>query len=76
MKYICIQDADEGIESIVIFPKHINHDRMAFAVGRFKAKTVSAGFIAPDWTCFGRSETLNMESRKEDTELLAISRSL
>ena len=78
-KYICMTDDDK--EVIITFPNSIDHDCMAEACSGIKNQTwgnwyrvfrspVSAGFIDRNGKCYGRSETLNLDSRPEDTELL------
>ena len=81
MKYICTID-DEGKEEIFPFTRSINHDAMMEMLPFIKDKTwgnwkrvhrcsVSAGFINCEMECYGRSETLNLDSRyEEDTALL------
>lgn len=83
MKYIVITDRDEenSEELIIIFPKCIHHDRMFDSVERIKfgpdhdwhRKTfvaVSAGFVNGTH-CYGRSESLRLESRGEiDSKLI------
>ena len=80
MKYICVQNEDGGFE-IITFPKSIHHDVMSEAVQRMKnqthgnwnrtlRKTISAGFVNINNECFGKSESLGLESKKEDTEIL------
>lgn len=80
MKYIVMEDED-GKEEIFIFPKSVNHDCMAEALGRIKNQTwgswvrvwrnpVSAGFVS-DGVCSGYSETLNLKSRgDQDSKLI------
>jgi len=80
-KYICT-DSEWG-EEIFTFPSSVNHDAMAEVLegiknhthGNWKRvwrKPISAGFVNASGFCFGKSETLNLESRAEkDTELLA-----
>lgn len=78
----------EGNDAIFVFPREIDHDRMAEALGAIRfgyshnwerklrnaqadGKIVSAGFVSPDGTCHGRSETLDLDSRGPiDTMLL------
>lgn len=72
MKYVVYLDGDR--EYLVIFPRSINHDRMAEALAalrfggdswhRRQGEIVSAGFIEGG-ECRGRSETLNKDSRKD-----------
>ena len=80
-KYIVV--AIDGKESIFTFPKTVDHDRMyeaitaiRFGSGRnwerklLHGEAISAGFV-DDGKCYGRSETLNIESRGDlDTLLL------
>lgn len=85
MKYIVTQRDTEldgvFIEEIFIFPKSVNHDCFAEVVNCIKNEThgnwhrvrrtvISAGFT-DGVKCYGHSESLNLNSRKElDTELL------
>jgi len=87
MKYIIVEmtNPQTGVkkEIPVIFGEDLVHREMAEAVGRHirrelkcAPKTVSAGFVhqnlrTGDLFCRGRSESLNMASRDEDTYLLA-----
>lgn len=78
MKYIVYQDGNA--EMLIVFPRCIDHDRMAEALEalrfgserdwhRRQGKVLSAGFI-DNGKCHGRSETLNLNSRGQtDTEL-------
>jgi hypothetical protein len=81
-KYIVM--ALNGDEQIFVFPKFVDHDRMAEACEairfgsernwkrayRSEGELVSAGFV-DNGVCHGRSETLDLESRGEkDTALL------
>ena len=79
MKYIVTKN-EKGQEEIFIFSKEISHDCMAEAVmgiknqsfgnwRRVRRKPISAGFIEGG-ECVGRSESLGLESREEDTKLL------
>jgi len=80
MKYVVYQDS--GNEVLVMFPRTINHDRMAEALEalrfgsdrdwhRRQGEIVSAGFVV-DGHCSGSGETLGIRSRPEiDTKLLA-----
>jgi hypothetical protein len=81
MKYI-VTLGDGGMEEIFPFSPLINHDAMAEAVSCIKNRTrdpwhrvhrqaISAGFVSPDGTCHGRSESLGLSARPEDTQLLA-----
>ena len=80
-KYIVI--SIDGKESIFTFPKTVDHDRMYEAITAIRfgsdqnwnrklrlSKAISAGFV-DGGECYGRSETLNIESRGDlDTLLL------
>lgn len=79
MKYIVMKSESEE-EEIFLFPRHIDHDCMAEVLGRIKNQSfgnwhrvlrqlVSAGFV-DDGHCHGRSESLGLASRPQDTELL------
>jgi len=79
MKYVVVKRG-ENEEQIFIFPCAIDHDAFAEVLSYIKeggrnwkrefAKPISAGFTDGE-TCFGRSETLNLDSRKDiDTALL------
>ncbi len=79
MKYVVVESEEQG-EQLFIFPKNINHDSFAeilnyIKIGesynwkRVRRKPISAGFT-DGVTCYGKSESLKLESRKSDTELL------
>lgn len=79
MKYIVTVDHDDR-EEIFIFPKTVDHDCMAEVLGHIKNQSwgqweriwrlpVSAGFT-DGVKCWGRSETLGMDSRGEVDEKL------
>lgn len=79
MKYICTETL-EGVQEIFTFPDTVDHDVMAESLMRMKKHThgiwervvrepISAGFVGGTM-CFGKSETLNLSSRPEDTILL------
>lgn len=82
MKYVKTED-ENGHQEIFIFPKTVNHDDLAEILSYIKVwqgnewdrlfkKPISAGFVDRDWNCYGRSETLNLDSCPvEDTALLA-----
>jgi len=81
MKYICTIDNTDMME-IFTFPETVNHDAMAEALSSIKNQThgdwhrvmrtpISAGFVDTHNVCYGKSITLDLSSRKEDTELLA-----
>lgn len=86
MKYIVVEfiGLSPKAEQMFVFPESIPHDYMAEALAairhappnsmnawsRYIPECVSAGFITSTGDCFGRSETLDLESRPdEDTEL-------
>lgn len=80
-KYIVMALGDN--ETIFVFPKVVDHDRMveACAYIRFggdhgwsrkykEGQVISAGFISSKGECYGHSETLGLKSRGAvDTEL-------
>lgn len=81
-KYIVV--SLDGKEQIFTFPKAIDHDRMFEALSAIRsghgrkrkreyhdAEAVSAGFVDRGH-CWGRSETLNLDSRAVDTALLGM----
>lgn len=81
MKYVVV--LSEGKEQIFLFSPEINHNDFAEVLNYLKVhddkghwfrtprKLVSAGFTDGN-TCYGRSETLNLNSRpKEDSALLS-----
>lgn len=79
MKYIVTHCEQHG-EEIFVFPESINHNIMAEAIGRLKNQSfgdwsritrtpVSAGFVK-EGKCVGRSESLNLLSRPQDSDLL------
>jgi hypothetical protein len=82
MKYIVVQLGEK--ESIFVFPRDIDHDRMYEALEairfgnernwvreiRRNGEAIAAGFI-DNGVCHGRSETLDLDSRgAADTALL------
>jgi len=81
MKYIVMKD-EEGKEELFTFPCSVHHDAMAEVLGRIKNHThgdwhrifrqpIAAGFISAGGQCYGKSETLKLSSRPEDSTLLA-----
>lgn len=82
MKYIVMALADK--EEIFVFPRTVDHDRMAEACEAIRfgddhnwkrkyreGECIAAGFI-DGGICHGRSETLGLTSRGEkDTQLLS-----
>jgi len=79
MKYVVVH-CDEAGEQLFIFPKNIDHDEFASVLSYIKTggynwtrpvrMPVSAGFTDGE-SCYGRSETLGLEFRAVDSELLA-----
>ena len=81
MKYI-VTENKEGTEEIFIFPNTINHDCMAEVLCHIKdqswgnwervyRKPIAAGFTDGE-LCWGRSETLDLDSRNQtDADLIA-----
>lgn len=77
MKYVVVK-TDVG-EQIYVFPKQIDHDAFAEVLSYIKMggrnwkreyrEPVSAGFT-DGVECYGRSETLNLNSRSIDADLL------
>jgi hypothetical protein len=70
MKYVTTINED-SIKEIFLFEKDINHDWFYEVVGhmddQFRRKS-NAGFTN-GLSCYGRSETLNLDSNSEDFEL-------
>lgn len=84
MKYIVLGDRNQPLseEIMMIFPKTIDHDRFmeVMRMMMLKQETIggenyspinkmSAGFVEDDGYCYGRSETLGISSREEDSNL-------
>jgi hypothetical protein len=80
-KYIVVYDKDQPLDSkyMIIFPKVINHDYMFEMVQhaaydsdlpnkQMPISIFSAGFVL-NGNCYGRSETLSVQSHKDDNEL-------
>lgn len=79
MKYI-VTKTDEGEEEIFLFPNSVNHDCMIDSISHMKNQShgswkrivrtpVSAGFVF-NGECSGKSESLKLSSRPEDSTLL------
>lgn len=79
-KYVCFKDG-EGRELIVTFPEQFVHSDVAEAMmrmrkgfqrsmERYNLHPVSAGFVGNNGVCHGKSESLRLSSRPEDTEIL------
>ena len=80
MKYVKVLVEDQSLPEVFIFSKGINHDYFHEHLMHlpsadnplgeyYHAKT--AGFIYPNFTCFGRSETLDLGSSEADNEIIA-----
>jgi hypothetical protein len=83
-KYVVVDSVEEG-EQIFVFPKAINHDEFAEVLSYIKSTgrrgpqdwirvhrlPISAGFTDLK-TCYGRSESLGLDSRPEDAKLLTL----
>lgn len=79
MKYVVVNSEEAG-EQLFIFPRTIDHDKFAEVLSRIRygsdlnwehiyRKPVAAGFT-DGHVCYGRSETLSLNSRPQDTRLL------
>jgi hypothetical protein len=70
MKYIIAKQ--NGLELPIIFPEIMNHAETANLLGFRQQDIVSAGFIssANTPTCHGRSESIGVESRVEDSKTI------
>ena len=79
MKYVVTRDED-GKEHLFIFPKCFNHDQFSEVLSYIKVgsehnwerqfqEVISAGFT-DGVSCYGRSESLDIDSRSEDSLLL------
>lgn len=63
----------QRVEHIMAFPEIIQHSSFASSVVEHSfgaLRPISGGFVAHG-RCYGRSVSLNMESREQDTELLS-----
>ena len=80
MKYVCFKDG-EGREFIVTFPEQFVHLDVSNSIvrmrkdfersmARYDLHPVSAGFVTRDGSCHGKSESLRLSSRPEDTAIL------
>lgn len=82
MKYVNVNLL--GADNIVLFPQEIAHKEMVEAIRFMKIEdgmgrwgrdyvdleVVSAGFVTESGHCYGRSESLDKDSRPEDTSIL------
>lgn len=77
MKYVIMEDLD-GISYPFIFRKLFTHADMQYLARSQGYKIVSGGFVCidpdGDYKCFGRSESLNLDSRPEDSDIINMSR--
>ncbi len=78
MKYIVIEINNTEVEEIVVFPNRFNHDEYLsylrhtyLMIQDLEVTPVSAGFVIGD-QCFGKSVTLGLTSREEDSKLLEV----
>jgi len=62
MKYIIFEK-----KYAILFPENIIHSDMA---SLFRSTPTSAGHYSPEKGVYDRSETLNLESKPEDTEII------
>jgi len=69
MKYIAGEIA--GLSTLIMFPNYHDHREMSQIL---RMKVMSAGFVSGlgsgDVCCYGRSVSLELESKPEDTEKL------
>ncbi len=80
MKYVKVLAEDQALSEVFIFSKGINHDyfhehlmhmpAVDSPLGEFY-HAITAGFIYPNFKCFGRSETLDLDSNEADNEIIA-----
>ena len=81
MKYICFVDENDENPEVFTFPRSVHHDCFAEGIDRVRSKSwgdwkrvyrrpISAGFVDSNNKCHGLSETLNLKSRPEDTDIL------
>lgn len=82
MKYIRTQ-RQNGMTELFVFPRTIDHDHMAEVLHHIRIddpngrdwsrefrELISAGFVDTNNKCHGRSETLDLDSKPEDTQIL------
>lgn len=70
-KYVIVE-SDTGIECPILFPNYLIHADVAFRFNRAQ-RVVSAGFFSlgdGKAHCWGKSESLKVESRPEDAAIL------
>ena len=82
MKFITTSNPEPLEEEIFLFPNSVDHDTLAEALHRIRNQShgnwhrvhrepISAGFVSVAGECHGKSETLSLSARPEDTDLLA-----
>lgn len=65
VRFVC----PNGNDSIITFPRHMNHDETIRRIRHIEV--VSAGFVDSQFNCFGRSESLGLDSiPDQDTKLM------
>jgi hypothetical protein len=70
LKYIIVKD-EKDKEYAIVFPKAIIHKHVARIHRATDTRVISAGFCELSTIAtWGRSDSLNMDSRPEDTEIL------
>ncbi len=76
-KYIRVNQLGGGTDVIVLFPFIVGHNEMASGLNLKAENVISAGFIATGVKgglmyarCHGKSTSLGLDSKSEDTELL------
>lgn len=79
-KYIVVRiddqfDSNRGEEFAIVFPKELTHRDVARVHRVGQNVVISAGFcsrnkLTGEWSAYGRSESLGMESRPEDSVVL------
>ena len=72
MKYLIYMNKKYGIETPLIFPKFLNHKEVANKIDSSNIP-ISAGFcdvIDNKFKAHGRSQSLNISSREQDSRLL------
>lgn len=73
MKYIMFE-SPTGCEMPLLFPNFMNHKDIAQAVKNPKIKPLSAGFVSVNptgfVTAYGKSISMNMKSRIEDSNII------
>lgn len=79
MKYVVVSSEKQG-EQLFVFPKNVTHQSFAEILSKIRhgegrnwerifREPISAGFT-DGVKCYGRSESLDLASRPEDTALL------